>query len=421
MDFPTKTGRRPATPSAVSGSLPRLLLAAALALLVHAPARRAAAVIGANDVVPAATLLVPYFEVDTSDKAFGTTVVSVHNVTLSPVIVHATLWTDLGRETIGFNMLLAPLDSQRLDLRDLFVDGALGFAGFGADCESLDEDLAPRQLVSLSNAHQGLASGIFNGFCGAIEHADGIARGYITFDVVNDCTDELPSNSDYFGNLGTGIASNDNALWGEYTLIDERRGASQGAPMVHIEASSSDPLVLPPARRTFYYRRAASDGIDNREPLSQFWAARYFHDATDLVCWRNLRGDTFACGGFPAAPQGFIFPSQSDAGVVAYDHEGNLTEAFDEDAGPCFATTNRVQVGSDLLPLGSKTGWLFVDADANFSRNAAQTAGAADPSIQGYVMPLHALHPSGLDVATGGVAVDTIPSDVFPVLQGEAP
>ena len=421
MESETRHRRRPAATPFKQGPLRHLLLACAASCLALQLARPAAAVIGANDVVPAATLLLPYFEVDTAASADSTTVFSVHNTTPAPVIAHATLWTDLGRETIGFNILLTGFDSQRLDLRDLFVDGSLGFAGFGPSCDALTEDIAARQRAALLNAHLGLASPIFAGFCGAIEHGDSIARGYITVDVVNDCTDEFPSNSDYFANGGTGIASNDNALWGEYTLIDLRRGTSQAEPMVHIEASSTDPLVVPPARRTFYYRRVSSDGIDNREPLSQFWAARYFHEATDLVCWRNLRGDTFACGNFPAATQGFIFPNQSEVRVVAYDHEGNVAEAFDQGAEPCFATTNRTRVGDADLPITPKTGWLFLDADAVFSQAGAQPAGFNDPAIQGYILPLHSLHPQGLDVATGGVAVDAIPNDAFPVLQGTAP
>jgi len=420
MDSSTTRSRRPASESTAFGTLPLLLAATLVALVLPQAARRAAAVIGANDVVPAATLLVPYFEVDTTESDTSNTILSVHNVTLSPVIVHGTLWTDLGRETIGFNLLLAALDSQRIDLHDLFVDGTLGFPAFGSECELLDEELDQAQRDSVSNAHQGLASAIFGDSCAAIEHADGIARGYITFDVVNDCTDKLTRNADYFGNLGTGIASNDNALWGEFTLVDLRRGTSQGAPMVHIEASSVDPLVIPPARHTFYYRRADEDGTDNREPLSQFWAARYFHDATDLVCWRNLRGDLFPCGSFPAAPQGFNFPFLFEVRIVAYDHEGNVAEVFDADADPCSATTNRTRVGSDRLPLTAKTGWLFLDADAQFSQSA-QTAGVSDPSIQGYVFPLHALHPRGLDAATGGVAVDTIPNDAFPSPAGATP
>jgi hypothetical protein len=59
-----------------------------------------AAATNANDdscdvsVLPAATLLLPYFEVDLDDQSRGTTLFTVTNVTNVDRVAHVTLWTD---------------------------------------------------------------------------------------------------------------------------------------------------------------------------------------------------------------------------------------------------------------------------------------------------------------------------------------
>ncbi|MBV8202108.1 MAG: hypothetical protein JOZ15_15925, partial [Acidobacteria bacterium] len=55
----------------------------------------AAAVICTIDAVPAATLLLPYFEVDLNNPNGLTTLFSVNNASATAVLVHVVIWSDL--------------------------------------------------------------------------------------------------------------------------------------------------------------------------------------------------------------------------------------------------------------------------------------------------------------------------------------
>ena len=79
-----------------------LLIVAALVVAPSAPA-----VIGTIDVAPAATLLYPYFEADPANPNGVTTLLAVSNSSATAVVVHFTLWTDLGVPTETFNVTVA--------------------------------------------------------------------------------------------------------------------------------------------------------------------------------------------------------------------------------------------------------------------------------------------------------------------------
>src|SRR5215216_1332535 len=53
-------------------------------------------------VAPAATLLLPYFEVDIDDPAGETTLFTITNVSNEDQIAHVTLWTDYSFPVIDF-------------------------------------------------------------------------------------------------------------------------------------------------------------------------------------------------------------------------------------------------------------------------------------------------------------------------------
>src|SRR4029079_6179623 len=80
----------------------------------------AAAKTCAVDVVPAATLLLPYFEVDLKSPAGRTTLMSINNMSDRATLAHVVLWTDLGVPTLAFDVYLTGYDVQTLNLRDLF-------------------------------------------------------------------------------------------------------------------------------------------------------------------------------------------------------------------------------------------------------------------------------------------------------------
>lgn len=73
------------------------------------------------DVVPAATLLVPYFEVDLTSASGVTTLVSIHNASAAPAVALVTLWTDWGWPSYHFHVFLTGYDVTQLNLYDVLT------------------------------------------------------------------------------------------------------------------------------------------------------------------------------------------------------------------------------------------------------------------------------------------------------------
>ena len=88
-----------------------------LAILMLAVTSSVAAGKCDTDAVPAATLLVPYFEVDIAAAEGRTTLVSVRNQDSAPVLVKAVVWTDWAIPSLGFEIYLSGYDTQSLNLR----------------------------------------------------------------------------------------------------------------------------------------------------------------------------------------------------------------------------------------------------------------------------------------------------------------
>ncbi|MBV8200992.1 MAG: hypothetical protein JOZ15_10265, partial [Acidobacteria bacterium] len=63
---------------------------------------QAGAVICTIDAVPAATLLLPYFEVDLNNPNGLTTLFSVNNASATAVLVHVVIWSDLSVPVLDF-------------------------------------------------------------------------------------------------------------------------------------------------------------------------------------------------------------------------------------------------------------------------------------------------------------------------------
>jgi hypothetical protein len=67
--------------------------------------------------VPAATLLLPYFEVDLDDGQGINTFFSVSNSSASAAVAHIVLWSDLAVPVLTFDVYLTGYDTQAMDLR----------------------------------------------------------------------------------------------------------------------------------------------------------------------------------------------------------------------------------------------------------------------------------------------------------------
>jgi len=399
------------------------IFAAALSALLFVP-RGVGAIIGTIDNVPAATLLVPYFEVDTLNVNGRTTMFSINNASASAVLAHVTLWTDQGVPTLNFNVYLTGYDVQTINVRDLF-DGtvpsqlpATATAGNdpndaispkGAFSQDINfascnsgflpyAPLTPTYTQALRDAHTGLASSIFAGGCGAQPLGDGVARGYITVDTVNSCTSLKPGDATYF----TTFTTNQNVLFGDYFLVDPANNSAKGDALVHIEASGTDPLTTTPNAYTFYGHLDSTpwNAADNREALGSIYVGRFlnggiFDGGTQMIVWRDARHTQgpFACGTSPAAPLG-----QQD--LVAFN-EQEWPQGLNGST-PFPVRTQQVQVSGGGLPVAYSFGWLYM----NLKHGAGVGPSLEDPyAAQSYVA--YAMQASGrFSVAQAGSVLE---------------
>jgi len=284
---------------------------------------------------PAATLLLPYFEVETASRA-TTTFFTITNTSELPQIAHVTLWTDWSFPVLDFNIYLTGYDVQSIDLYDIIVNGTIapgsGTGGTGisntnstngktnggsgstynsfnmtgnpnwvaaavANCDNLPGAIRPDILAAVKSA---LVTGSGYTFTGgactsstnvgspATSHTTTTtAVGYATIDVAADCNQLFPSDYGYY-NTAAGILF-DNVLTGDYQILNKATGSNYagGNPLVHIraipEGGPSPATVNTPTGTTnlpytFYSRyssTAALPNVDRRQPLPSVFAARW--------------------------------------------------------------------------------------------------------------------------------------------------
>ncbi len=340
-----------------------------LAIASMAPCHRASAEMCTIDPVPAATLLLPYFEVDLGPSCTISTLFAVGNASATPTIAHVTVWSDFSVPVLDFNIALTGYDVQTVNLRDVLLDGNLPLTGSLAGQQNpviSDPLLRQHFQTSLTGDPSPLT-----GDCAGFPFGDGIARGYVTIDDANQESTEFPGDPGYFAPNGTGIASNDNQLWGDFFFYEPAQSSAQGGQLVHIEAEDD---FLGGANGYTFYGRYALGGIpaDNREPLPTSFAVRYltggaFTGGTDLVVWRDSTrsgASRLACGSTPA-----WFPL-SQTGIVAFDEEENpvvqdsppVSGVPDgQEVVPFPLETQRVSVGGPDLPIPFTSGWISLD------------------------------------------------------------
>ena len=381
--------------------------------------------IGTIDDVPAATLLLPYFEVDLDDPNGINTLFSINNASASAAVAHVTVWSDLSVPVLDFDVYLTGFDVQTLSMRNVLNgilpltadDGAdpgdtaspndgisnqglgvfpgqdINFPGTSGPCVAPAYARLSDAFVfgHLHPALTGDASSIAG--CVSVDHGDTrwIARGYVTVDTVSQCNLDFPSSPNYF----TEVADFRNILWGDYFQVDPAGNFAQGETLVHIEACQpGDGYVgyvgngagyCPFGRGdfTFYSRYVGNTGIDQREGLASQFAVRYitggvFDSGTDLIVWRDSRSTDIVGGPCPAEDDFVWYPLNQDL-VVAFDENENSEELcfLESDVSPptggqqtCFPIeTGRYNVRDSAVP-GSQSldpsfdfGWLFLDLD----------------------------------------------------------
>jgi hypothetical protein len=361
-------------------------------------------------VAPAATLLLPYFEVD-QDRTGETTLFTITNVSRYPAIAHVVLWTDWSYPVIDFNIYLTGYDVQSINLNDVIWQGIIAplsgpkELGTGTDASTGtgtgDFDEPENGVYDFSNC-AGLPGTVPTFYrtrmqtaftlgsvaavpgdpsfaaCAAVGNTHENAVGYATIDVVNLCTTALPTDGDIY--FSTEIRF-DNVLIGDYQQVNSADNFAQGNPMVHIRAIpelDGNPGINPTNfSRTFYsrYQGPVPNTIDRRQPLPSTFAARWINGGTgafqtSLKVWREGVNPGTVCS--TVDDNGFLVVDET---IVFDEHENGEGVAADEaDFSPVIGTeaittpeTSLIPVedGSEVFPqsiLGATAaGWIYLN------------------------------------------------------------
>jgi len=358
----------------------RLALAFAVAGLTMMMPRSGEAVVCTVDAVPAATLLLPYFEVDLDDPNGLTTLFSINNASSTEEIVHVVVWSDLSVPVLDFDVDLTGYAVQTINLRDILIDGLLPSVVPSPvpGRPPTQAQLPPFYIDHLQKSLTGHPSDLLSGLCAGRNLGDNVARGYITADVVNDFTLRLPGDPGYL----TDDLAFDNVLWGDYFYVNSAQNFADGDTLVHIEASLTDPATTTPGRYTFYGRYANWNATDHREPLATTFAARFvtggdFTGGSSFVVWRDSKTNqhAFTCPATTGRPSWYplgqetilVFDEQENPGVEAsfpFSPQPPLASIV-----PFQAEAQRVKVGSDFFPVPVSFGWVYLDLNTTVSGN----------------------------------------------------
>jgi hypothetical protein len=350
---------------------------------------------------PAATLLLPYFEVDCSDPNALTTLFSVNNASAASTVGHVTVWSNKSIPVFDFDIYLTGFDVQTINLRDVLCNGNLpvtgrspisnvgNFSNPNEDNPNLLDNFDPTcgDTIGTPPAYQNPAlNAAFlahvqawltgnqspsTGTCASSPTDDLV--GYITVDDVHFCNLEFPSDAGYFAPNGTGTASNHNTLWGDWFLVDTANNFAQGDTLVHVQAQ--DDFLGGPNSYTFYGRYTFGVGFaDNREPLATNFAVRHivgglFDGGTDLLVWRDSTTGSvapFNCNSGPAweplcTRQVVIFDEEENPVTVQGPPVSGVPEQDSPEAFP--EETQRVSLGGPDFPIpaGFEFGWTYLN------------------------------------------------------------
>lgn len=346
-------------------------------------------------VAPAATLLLPYFEVDLEDPAGETTLFTITNTSNLDQIAHVTLWTDWSFPVIDFNIYLTGYDVQAINLYDIIGRGVIApDAGTGTAVTKRGKysdvnaalalgacDLLPGPLdpIYVTRMQQAFTEGSVPAFgtlpgCGSVGGEHDNAVGYATVDVADACTTSLPTDLGYFE---TEVRF-DNVLIGDYQQVNSSNNFAQGNPMVHIRAIPEGGEPGTPAivnfDRTFYSRYTGGSNIDRRQPLPSVFAARWIQGGasgfeTYYKIWREGDTDT---GSTNCA--GWINNVTAVAEVVRFDEaENGVGDVPVSRVSPPITTENILPETSltsvsdtsvyPTLTNGAIAGWMYLNLD----------------------------------------------------------
>jgi hypothetical protein len=352
--------------------------------------------------------LLPYFEVDLGNTNGVTTLFSINNASATAVLAHVVVWSDLSVPVLDFNVYLTGYDVQSINMRDILAGNLPQTASAGQDptdtispkgqfsqdinfasCTGqLPTGALPASFVThLQTALTGQFSSLLGG-CAGLAYGDNIARGYVTVDTVNNCTLRFPGDLGYFAAGGSGDATNQNVLWGDYFYVNSATNRADGETLVHIEASATNPETSVSGQYTFYGRYVSFTAADNREPLATNFAVRFlnggpFSGGTNLIAWRDskVRQGAFKCGTTPAwyplgQEQIVIFDEQEHPSVpttIPVSPQPPQSGII-----PFPAETQSTAVGGAAFPVPFRFGWIFLNLNTTVA--AAGSVPPEDPA-----------------------------------------
>ena len=393
----------------------RAALAAALLLALAARAAEFSTDNNASCDVgpyPAATLLLPYFEVDINAPTTTAvnTIYTVVNTSKYPQIIRSTIWTDLGYPVAWFDSFLTGYDVLSVSLYEVIARGRFPMtnATVTPGSASAPNNANPNMQVDksclqyagaiitepvLGRFQRQLTTGVRDDPDCPIGTKHDHAIGYVTVDVINSCSLVSPLDAEYW----TEALLYDNVLTGEYVRLnpDPETGNYAGAnPLVHIRAipeggvAGTTPAVAFPY--TFYdrYTPAGARKMDRRQPLPSTWAARWIEGGktgfqTNLTVWREgVTGTSKAACDYA---QNKALPVVK-TNIVRFDeHENATANAADMSTPASMAIPTTSSFFPAMSAAGDHGGWMWMSLD-NGSRRASTTSYSSHRPSQSWMI-----------------------------------
>jgi len=368
----------------------------------------------------AATLLLPYFEVeyDQPQNEGLNTVFTVINTSAAPQIVRVTIWTDWGFPATYFSMFLTGYDAHTISMYDILARGnypvTSSMTPVGANstsenphfyseiwCEHAGGSIGPDAAHRLQRM---LTTGEYKEPGCRVGGVHPYAVGYVTLDVVNSCAVDSPMSDTYWKE----VILYDNVLTGDYERINPKTTTGNyagGNPLVHIRAipeggtaGTTTKALLP---YTFYDRYTPKDarGIDRRQPLPAVFAARYINGGresfqTNFAIWREgvIGRDMAECSYAKNGALPLFTPM-----VVRFDEHENAvaTTGCDENGCvyPTTGATTLLSAASPLLPpspSGDVAGWIWINLDNGAGSAASSPYSSRRPSQNWIIVQMYA-------------------------------
>lgn len=412
---------------------------------------------------PAATLLLPVFEVDINNTNKSTavdTLFTITNTSHIPQIAHITVWTDWSVPVLDFNVWLTGYDVQSISLYDIIARGLLPGGGseepegdLSADedsnpnhrgdavdtCFDLPTQVPPTILADLRTALTtgNTAACTGSSRIGSNNHGAN-AVGYVTIDVTAYCSNSLPTDPNYyiteilFDNtlIGDVIRVNPTATSGNYAGADilvPIRAIPEGGPFdgsfdgFGNSLNPANPTNFP---FTYYdrYTPTTRREADRRQPLPSEFAARYIaggagNFGTRMAIWREGVTRGLPTCGTNAAQNGGL----TLADVVRFDESENPT-AFGVTVprvSPVPPATPISTPEASLQVVGTSTifppqttessdvgGWMYL----NLNNGNPAGAGSARPSQNWVEVQMTAEGRYGIDFAAAHLANGCTPA-----------